>query len=143
MSILSNELLFSNQQAITASAASTNIVDLGAPGTPYRAAAALNRDIGAGNPIPFSLQVEEAFNNLTSLAVALQVDDDVAFGSPKTVWTETILLADLVVGKKPNLRNLPHGVDERYMRFYYTVTGTAPTTGKVTAGISMGVQSND
>ncbi len=31
---------------------------------------------------------------------------------------------------------------ERYIRLNYTVTGTAPTTGKVTAGITGGVQTN-
>lgn len=141
--ILSAQNLFSDQQAITATAASTNIIDLGAPGTPYGAAAALQQDIGKGTPVPILIQIEEAFNNLTSLDIAIQVDDNSGFSSPKTVHTETIALAALTVGKKSYLRYLPTGVDERYLRLNYTVTGTAPTTGKVTAGISMGVHSNE
>ena len=33
---------------------------------------------------------------------------------------------------------VPRGTNERYMRLYYDVTGTAPTTGKITAGLVAG-----
>lgn len=130
--------MFSDKQAITATAASTNVIDLGAVDTPKHAVGPITRDLGKGRPIPVSISVNEAFNNLTSLAVALQVDDDVAFGSPKTVATVTVALADLVVGKRIAPFYIPEGVDERYVRLNYTVTGTAPTTGKVTAGLVFG-----
>lgn len=132
--IFDQQTLLSDAQAITATAASTNIIDLG----PIK----IKRDIGKGKQIPLLIQVVEAFNNLTSLAVALQVDDDVAFGSPKTVWTQTIVLADLKAGYVVVPEYITRGTDERYLRINYTVTGTAPTTGKVTAGVTMGNQSN-
>lgn len=134
--IFDNQTMLSNAQLLTASAASTNIIDLGP------IAAGIVRDIGKGKPIPLRMQVVESFNNLTSLAVALQVDDNSAFSSPKTVWTQTLALADLVAGKVIIPEYVPRGTDERYMRLNYTVTGTAPSTGKITAGVTMGNQSN-
>lgn len=127
--------LLSNAQAITATAASTNVIDLSPRAT------GIVRDIGKGLPIPLLIQVVETFNNLTSLAIALQVDEDSAFGTPKTVWTSTILLADLIAGKVVVPEYVTRGTDERYMRLNYTVTGSAPTLGKITAGITMGNQS--
>ena len=48
----------------------------------------------------------------------------------------TYTLAQLAVRAKYLLPDeLPAGVNERYVRLKYTVAGTAPTTGKITAGI--------
>lgn len=142
--ILDQTLVLSDSQAITADAGSTNIIDLGAAGTPYGHAAAVRRDIGIGTEIPISITVVEAFNNLTSMTVSLQVDDDAAFGSPTTIATSpSIVLASLVAGYKfvwPS--ELPEGTAERYLRLYYDITGTAPTTGKITAAIVAGRQTN-
>lgn len=135
--IFSKESLLSDQQAITATAASTNYLDLGNPGTPH-GKNQLTRDIGKGEPVPFEVQVTEAFNNLTSLKIDLEVDDNTAFSSATVVTTYTVLLADLVAGYNIPHLFLPIGVNERYVRLNYTVTGTAPTTGKITAGVSMG-----
>lgn len=138
--ILSAQQLFSDDQAITADADSTNVIDLGVAGTPYDAAAALNQDIGKGNKIPLLVQVTEAFNNLTSLEIKVSTGSTTALGT--TIASQTILLADLVAGKQLNLDFVPNGIVERYLGIEYDVTGTAPTTGKITAGISMGVQTN-
>lgn len=136
MSIFDITNLFGEDQAITADAASTNSIDLGATGTPFGASAALVRDIGKGCHVPLSINVVETFNNLTSLKVSLQVDADPAFGSPKTVAEATYLLADLTIGKQlPFPDYIPEGTNERNMRLFYDVTGTAPTTGKITAGV--------
>lgn len=133
--IFDKTTLLSDAQAITADAASTNQIDLSPRAT------GLVRDIGKGERIPLLIQVVETFNNLTSIAISLQTDEDVAFGSPKTVWTSTLLLADLVAGKVVVPEYIPRGTDERYLRVYYDITGTAPTTGKFTAGVTMGNQS--
>jgi len=138
--ILSAQQLFSDDQAITASADSTNVIDLGVPGTPYRAAAPLNRDIGKGAKIPILIQVTEAFNNLTSLEIKISTGATTALGT--TILSQTILLADLVVGKQTSFVVLPNDITERYLGIEYVVTGTAPSTGQVTAGITMGVQTN-
>jgi len=134
--IFDNQNLLSDQQAITATAASTNILDLG----PIKAGVV--RDIGKGRAIPLLIQITEAFNNLTSLGIALQVDDNSGFTSAKTVWSQTVVLADLKAGKVVTPEFIQRGTDEQFLRLNYTVTGTAPTMGKVTAGVTMGNQSN-
>jgi hypothetical protein len=136
--------LFSNAQAITATAASTNIIDLGATGTVFGAAAAIVRDIGKGREIAIRASVVESFNNLTSLTIGVETDDNAGFASAKTVWTSpAYALADLATGAKLLLPDeLPVGTDERYLRLKYTVAGTAPTLGKITAGVTAGNQTN-
>lgn len=139
--IFDRTLLFSNAQAITADAASTDVVDLLATGTVYGAAAALTKDIGKGADIPLLIQVVETFNNLTDLRVIVQTDDNSGFTTPRNVMEIDRLLADLVAGRNFTVR-VPNGTAERYLRIYYDITGTAPTLGKMTAGVVMGVQSN-
>lgn len=131
---LDKQGLFSDGQAITATAASTNHYDLGATGTPAGSSVALPRDLGKGVPLPLLVNVDEAFNTLTSLTIALQVDDNEAFSSAKTVQSAVVALADLGVGRVAAFDYVPTGADEQFMRLLYTVTGTAPTTGKITAG---------
>jgi hypothetical protein len=140
--ILSAQQLFSDDQAITATAISENVVDLGVAGTPYDAAAPLNNDKGKGNKVCLLVQVTEAFNNLTSLDINVEVSAAAGLTSPKVLHSETIALADLVVGKQLAIDVLPNEADLRYLGLRYTVTGTAPTTGQVTAGITLGVQTN-
>ena len=134
--IFDKQTLLSDAQAITATAASTNVIDLGPIKT------GIVRDIGKGKPIQLLVQVVETFNTLTSLTIALQVDDADTFGSPKTVLSTVVALADLKAGKVVVPEFIPRGTDERFMRLLYTVTGTAPTLGKITAGVTMGNQSN-
>lgn len=128
--------LLSDRQAITATARSTNVIDLGA--------STIKRDVGKGvRRIPIRIQVVEPFNNLTSLTVALQVSNDPTFATGvKTVWSHTAVAADLVAGYVVVPEHVTRGTDLRYMSLNYTVAGTAPTTGRVTAGITMGNQSN-
>ncbi len=128
--LLDQQALFSAAQAITATAASTNVIDTGS-----------NKDVGKYGDIPLLIQVVEGFNNLTSLTVTVQTDDNSAFSSAADVLSMTSPLASLVLGYKSPVITLPMKM-ERYIRLNYTVTGTAPTTGKVTAGITGGVQTN-
>ena len=140
--ILSAEQIFSDDQAITATAISENVIDLGAPATPYGAAAALNDDIGKGAPIPILFQVTSAFNTLTSLTVTLENSAAAGLTSPIVLATESIALADLVAGKQMFMQYVPNGVTLRYLGFRFTVVGTNPTLGNITAGITMGNQTN-
>jgi len=138
--ILSQQLLFSDDQAVTATAISTNVVDLGVPGTPYGAVAPINQDVGKGTPVPILIQVTEDFDNLTSLEVTIETGDSAALGDARV--SETILLANLVAGKQTCIQVLPNCINKRYLGVRYTVTGTAPTTGKITASITAGNQTN-
>lgn len=140
--IFSLQQLFSDDQAITATAVSTNIIDLGAPETPYGAKAAVYQDVGKGVPVPVLVQVTEAFNTLTSLTVTIETSANSDLSSPKVLSSQTIVLADLKVGKQLFVQWLPVEADRRYLGVRYTVAGTAPTLGKITAGITMGNQTN-
>lgn len=137
--ILDQQTLLSDAQAITVTAVSTNVIDLGP------IASGMVRDIGKGKPIPLLIQVIEAFlaAGAATLTFALQVDNDAAFGSPKTVWTSAAIgKAELIPGKVIIPEFIPRGTDERYMRLSYTVATGPMTAGKVTAGVTMGNQSN-
>lgn len=138
--ILSKQQTFSDDQAITATAVSTNVIDLGEAGTPYGAAAALNFDIGKGVMVPILAQVTEDFDNLTSLNIAIETGSTTALGT--VVVSQDVLLADLVAGKQMSIQVLPNDITEQYLGMRYTVTGTAPTAGAITAGITMGNQTN-
>ena len=138
--IFSAQQLFSDDQAITASADSTNVIDLGVRATPFGAVAALTGDIGKGTMIPLLAQVTEAFNTLTTLEIKVSTGATTALGT--TILSQTIALADLVVGKQLSFCVLPKDITERYLGIEYVVVGTAPTVGKITAGITMGNQTN-
>lgn len=141
--IVDNTLVFSNSQAVTADAGSTNVVDIGAAGTAFGHSAPVRRDIGIGTEIPLWISVTEAFNNLTSMTVSLQTDDNAGFSTPKEVASRTYLLAELTLGARLKFPSeLPEGTDEEFVRLYWDVTGTAPTTGKIFAAVVAGAQSN-
>jgi hypothetical protein len=140
--ILDKQSLFSDKQAITVTAASTNQIDLGATGTPVSGVSALKSDLGISD-VPLLIQVTETFATLTSLKVGVQVDNDVSFGSPKTVVeSPAVAAADLKAGYKVPIVWVPRGTDERYLRLYYTVAGSDATAGKITAGITTGVDAH-
>lgn len=127
--------LFSDKQAITASAASTNVIDTGARDTPKHAVNAITRDLGKGKPIDMRVQVTTDFATLTSLTVTVETDDDEAFGSADTVLeTQAIPVASLVAGYVFPIQVVPRGTLKRYVRLNYTVGGSNATAGAVTAG---------
>jgi len=130
--ILDKENLFSDDQAVTTTAASTNVIDTGAA-----------KDSGPGTPMRVLAQVSEAdFAGGTSIAVALQTATDAAFSSPVTLFTTAaIALADLVAGYQFAIGMVPKGA-LRYLRLNYTVVGTM-SAGKITAGIVFDKQQND
>jgi hypothetical protein len=140
--IVDNTLVFSDSQAITATARSTNIVDLGAAGTPAGMTNAVRRDIGIGTEIPIAITITEGFNNLTSLQFQLEVDDDPAFGSPTVVAigpAVTLASGNLALSRMIAFpAELPEGTNERFLGLRYTVAGAAPTLGKVFAAIVAG-----
>lgn len=117
--ILDADLLFSNKQAVTATATSTNEIDLGAAGD------------AIGQELTIHVVVDTAFATLTSLTVSLETSTD---GS---TWT-TVLSgpavprASLTKGANIFCVRVPQGLS-RYVRMKYTVGGSNATAGKVTA----------
>lgn len=140
--IVDDTLVLSDHQAITGDEASDNIIDFGAAGTAFGHSAAVSRDIGKATDIPLQVAVTEAFNTLTSLTISLQVDNDVAFGSPKEVASRTYLLAEIdELTQLEFPARLPVGTNEQYGRLYYNVNGSNPSTGKIFAAVVAGRQS--
>ena len=120
--MIDNELNLSNAQSITASAASTNYIDQKAAGDSVE------------NPYVL-VRVTTAFATLTSLNVAIQTDDNSSFSSPKTLARSAeVPVASLTANAVIMKMRIPTGL-ERYIRLYYTVTGSDATAGKVSADI--------
>ena len=132
--LFDKENLFSEAQAVTATAVSDNVIDLGATGTVLNAPAALIRDIGPGEPIAIRIQLLAAAGGTNpTLVVTLEVDDNSGFSSAKVVGTSAEI-ADGAAGAVASIVWVPNGTDERYLRLNYTTAGTNPTHS-ITAGI--------
>lgn len=130
---LDKENLFSDEQAVTVSAASTNVIDLGAEGADVPTPNEKNAQVFA--------QVVEDFAANTSVKVSIQHATDAAFTTPITAYESGVVLtASLVAGYKFALSSLPEGLN-RYVRLYYTGVGTA-TAGKITSGLILDRQTN-
>lgn len=119
--MLDELLKFSENQAITATTVSENTLDLG-----------ITREVAFGDPIPLLAMIKEDFNNLTSLKVAVETDKTDEFDNPVELASSTVLLANLKKGKMIPISFMPVG-NKGFVRLKYTVTGTAPTTGKLSA----------
>lgn len=136
--ILSQKSIFSDNQAITADALSTNVLLLQENDNVYGASSVQSYDIGRGTPIPIEIVVTETFATLTSLTISVEC------GAADTLGTElaslTIAAAALVKGYRIPITALPAGVNARYLGLRYNVNGSDATAGKITAGLSLGNQ---
>lgn len=117
------QLQFSENQAITETASSENIIDLG------------KREIAFGTPVPLLIRIVEDFNTLTSLTIAVETADNEQFSSAVELASSNVLLADLKAGKIVPLCFMPAG-NKGFVRLKYTVVGSNPTTGKISAYIT-------
>ena len=146
--IFSKQSKLSEDQDLSQTAgtyASTNIQDFGAPGTVYGAAAALDRNVGPGTPVPFLVQITETFTSggAATLQIQIEVADDASFSSNNEIvaMSRVFALAELVAGLQFGVAILPNDM-RRFARVNYVI-GTATTTaGTATAGIVHGVQTN-
>lgn len=112
--IIDAELQLSDAQALTATAASTNLIDLG-----------VDRDIGKGEPLALVITVDVALAGTSpTFQPAIQTDDNAAFSSATTLLTGQSYSA-LAAGAKIVLP-IPD-TNERYLRANYTLGGTSPT----------------
>ena len=119
------ETLFSDNQEITTTAESTNVVCF---------ARGPIKEVSFGTPLPLRIQVTETFAGLTNLTVAVETAADEEFGEPVELATSGAVAAeDLVAGYTFPINFIPKG-NLGYMRLKYTVSGTA-TAGKITAGV--------
>ena len=118
--------LFSQDQAVTTSAASTDYIDLG-----------VARDIGNGErPEILVLCTQDVTAaGAATVTVALQSDDNASFSSPANlVLSDAVPKASLVAGTEVLRVAVPHGT-ERYLRLFYIVDTGPLTSGKFTSGL--------
>ncbi len=130
--ILDYNLLFSDAQALTVSAASTNYVDLGA-----------DRDLGTGADIYVGLCVDVALTDSSSnstVSVYLQTDDNSSFSSATNGQLLFTIAATAAAGTTYYACISPGAADERYMRLYYSMNNGDLSTGSVTAFIVSDIQ---
>ncbi|APC23008.1 hypothetical protein BME99_20795 [Pseudomonas protegens] len=128
---------FSEAQDVTATAASTDVIDLG-PLTHGNT----RRDIGAGEPIYLVVAtlVAAAAAGAATTNIQLQTSDD------NSAWVTLfdsgpLALANLNAGARPVQVAVPRGV-RRYLRVNYVI-GTGPlTAGRFWAGLVKDVQDN-
>lgn len=126
-------LLFSDAQAVTAAAGSTNTVDLGSV-----------RDIGTGENLYVVLTVDVAFTDSSSnstLTVALEGDSTTSFtpDGTDTLFTIPALAAignTYIARLDPGMASLQY----RYIRLYFTPNNGDLSAGSVTAFITTNVQ---
>ena len=144
--IFDHQGLFSDNQAITATAASTNVIDFGLAETPYGGGNGQSPDQGKGHKIPILVQVTETFDAATNdhtVTFALELDSTTTFTPDESIDLGTFAEADLVAGWQLPFDAIPKGVNLQYARLKYTVAGTGNfTAGKIKAGIVAAVQTN-
>lgn len=125
------ELQFSDSQAVTAAAASTNIIDLGSV-----------RDLGAGQDLYLVVNCTVAMTDGSSdstLAVTLQTDDNSGFSSATTGQTIGTFAATSAVGTQMISKVDVGALNERYARVYYTPANGNLTTGSFDAFLTTDV----
>lgn len=136
--IIDLNLLFSEDQAVTATAISTNVIRLPAMGTaPGNTAALSPRNLGAGNDMPILLQVTESFATATSVTVTIETSAAAALTSATVLYSSgAIPIATLVAGYRLPMRWLPDAPLLEYLGIRYTIGGSNATAGKFTAALA-------
>jgi hypothetical protein len=125
--------LFSDAQAVTAAAASTNLIDLGVS----------LRNMGVGTPIYIVSQVDVAFTDSSSdstLAVTLEQDTAAAFSSTTSIQTVGTFAALAAIGARLVAAISIDVITEQFVRLYYTPANGNLSTGSVTSFLTDHVQ---
>jgi hypothetical protein len=134
-------LQLSAAQAVTATAFSTNTIDLGS-----------NRDIGAGSDLKVVFGVDVSATAAGAATVTFQIVSSAnANLSTPTILAQTDAIgkAELTAGRRPITLDIANSIlvaqpiGQRYLGVQYTV-GTGPlTAGSFTANIVLGCDSAD
>ncbi len=123
--------LFSEDQAVTTSGASTSYMDLG-----------IARNLGVGEPIYAVSVVTTALVGPTAVVVTLQGDTTTTF-TPDASQTIGTFAQSAVAGTKLVSRVQPDlAAGYRYLQAYYTLTGTL-TAGAISTFLTLTPQIDD
>jgi hypothetical protein len=129
--ILDADLQFSNAQSVTATAVSTNVLDLSAI-----------RNIGVGQPIYVVLNLAAAMVGAGAIiTVTSETDDNEAFSSATVSATLGVFAAVSPAGTKLVAAVDPDAANERFYRLRYTVSGGTLTSSQVDAYLSLAYES--
>jgi len=115
------EAQFSGAQAVTAAAASTDYLNLGAI-----------RNLGVGTPIYLVVTCDVAMTDSGSdstLAVILETDDNASFSSATLAQTVGTFPATSAIGTRLVVALQIDKINEKFLRVYYT-----PANGNLSAG---------
>ena len=129
--IIDRQLQVSNEQAVTVSAASTDVIDFGQ----------LNPNSGMSDRLDLSITVDEAVAAAGAATVTFSIQDSADNSTFADIaLTAAIAKTSLPIGAQVTIP-MPN-THRRYVRVYYTV-GTGPlTAGKFSAQIVTGLQLN-
>lgn len=124
--------LFSDAQAVTATAPSTNLIDFGSV-----------RDIAVGRELYVIIIVDTAFTDASSdstVTVTIETDDNTGFSSAAIIQTIGTFAALSAAGARLVARLQPDAGWERYVRLKYTVANGDLSTGALTAFLALDLQ---
>lgn len=134
--IIDNLALVSSAQAVTASAVSTNTIDLSQA-----------RDVGPGEDLRFSVTVDVAATAAGAATVQFQIITSASanLSSPTILSsTDTIAKTELTAGRRPIELIIPRSVlaaqpiGQRYLGIQYVVATGPLTAGSFTAAMIAG-----
>jgi hypothetical protein len=123
--IIDAQNLLSDAQALTVTARSTNVIDLG-----------VDRDLGKGEPMAVVVNVDVAADGTTgdeTYQFDVETDDNVGFASPEVLVRRiagalpNIPRAALIAGFRLVLPIPSDGRADRFISVNYTLGGTTPT----------------
>ena len=138
--ILDKQNMFSDAQSLagTGNILSTNVLDLGVPGTLAKDGTAVRNDLGRGEEPKFFAQIVTDVSGGTSVQAQLVQADDAAMSTNLEVLqqTDAIAVASLKAGYQFRIGRVPAGVSRRYLALRYVVVGTI-SSGAVSAGMAL------
>ena len=121
MALIDGEEQFSTAQVLTATAVSTNVVDLGVPG---------DVGFGIGEPMDIVIQLDTTADDADAdetYTVILQTDDDSAFGSPTQIGGTVTITRGTVAGTRFFIPIPPQREMDQFIRLSHTLGGTTPS----------------
>jgi len=127
MAILDAELEFSDAQAVTAAAASTNVVDL----------TAVNANVGKGNQLYLQVKCGVTATSGGSATLRIQLQDCDTVGGTYAIVAESVswAVADITAGTVLFTIALPPTL-RQFVRVYYAVATANLTAGNFDAFIA-------
>ena len=137
MGFVDYQNLYSSDQAVTATAASENIIDHGADSSRI----ADYRELGKSSEVVAFVTTDFATCDGITIAFQSCASEDFSSTAVTTHKSVLVALADLVAGTPIEIGEIPNDTLQ-YSRLYYTISGSNATAGKIHAGIGLDKQTN-